>query len=155
MSYILSVWHVRLDACRFKFERRKKEITFFIVYNSLSEMAGDLKSRPFCPIGPSHFHVAWEGFYRLFSFRSHLCPSICGAVLLAFQTWCVLPFRLLFEVEKIYSPKIVFTMYLALAERCRPLVATVLLEHWFWWVLFNTKNTQEVMTSLSNEAEYK
>lgn len=96
------------DVSRFEFERREKEMKFFIVFCSLPGMAGDLKSRPFRPIGPSHFHVAWQGFYRLFAFRSHLCPTICEAVLLGFENWCVfIHSDLYLKWKKIYSPKIV------------------------------------------------
>lgn len=66
---------------------------------------------------------------------------------------CVHPFKLPFEVEKDLFSQNTFHI---LGSMNQVLAAMeVSLEHWLLWVLLNTKNTQEVMTSLSNEAEYK
>lgn len=116
------VWHAWLTIADSNLKEEKKEIKFFfIVFCSLPGMAGDLKSRPFRPIGPSHFDVVLECFYRLFGFRSHLWPSICEAVLLGFENWCVfIHSNCYLKWKKIYSPKIVFTIWLAQAGCWRP-----------------------------------
>lgn len=156
MSYILSVWHVRLDACRFKFERRKKEITFFLLSITVCQKWQEIwKADLFVPLAP-HTSMWCERAFIGYLVLDHTCaPPFVRLYYSRFKIDVFFHSDCYLKWKKIYSPKIVFTMYLALADRCRPLVATALLEHWFWWVLFNTKNTQEVMTSLSNEAEYK
>lgn len=66
---------------------------------------------------------------------------------------CVHPFKLLFEVEKDLLSQNSFHNLISMNQVLAAM--EVWLERWILWDLLNTKNTQEVMTSLSNEAEYK